>query len=323
MANPSLRGFCTPFTPLLSSLSRIAIKGGLKDSLGVNMASYYATTEHKGVKLFLKIYSGKYARILNGRTSIVWEVANRITRLAAPDARNLSSLVKGLIEHGVAAPLASCHAILLSNGVIQDKVFVLVYPHVEGLDIYEIADRFGGMIPLDEARRIYCELVKSATLIESAGVVHGDLNPTNVKYVGLGAGDNLRAVILDFDGSIPKRLIRERGMRPAFYFNIDDSDIVFKVAGDLLAPNNAVYMDYAHLVYDGLEVLSRTEAADVVEKADFTKPVRGGEARALADALGERYVEHLNRVIEANFNGLGISPVRRLLNDLRGDGVCK
>lgn len=315
----SLAGFCNPLHPAMASLAKLSLDDGLEPSLS-DMAGYRAVIDHDGVKFFTKVYVGRYAGILHKRIALLSEAISRVVRLAATGARSVEELTNQLLNRGVAVTVSICHTRVTDGGVIEDRSLTLIYPYVEGSSLYDLASADGGKMPLSKAKEAYCAFVEAASLVESAGVIHGDLNPGNVLYRSLGG--HLRAVVIDFDGAITKVKIK-MGLGPAFVFNIDEGNVVLKPAEDLYALDNIKYIDYAQLVYDGLEFLLRSEVADVVEKTDFTRPVEKDSARALADALGGRFVEHVNRVINADFRGLDPAPIRRLLEDLKGDGVCR
>ena len=316
-----LKGYCNTSHTAFSGMNSLEVRSGLEERRS-GLARYGGTVDwDRGrVRLYVKVYTGDSdaAMLLRSQVGEVVEAARSLFGIVASDASDAAEAAEKALSNGVSPPVAVCHSTLYTGGSMDPWSVAVVAPYVDGVSFYSLARRAGGKLSIADVRRLYCSFLEAATKIESAEVIHGDLNPGNIFYVESGGG--YRAVIVDFDGAVRKSSVRKRGARPLFVFDLDQGNVALTPGADLLDASNILYLDYAESVYVGLEFLLRSEGREVVERASFAGPL--DEGHELSRLLGRSYVRHLNRVIEGDFNGLGGMPIARLKRDLEGEGVC-
>lgn len=319
MSQMRLSGYCKTAYPAFSEMETLEIDGELKERKS-GLARYVGELDWNGVRLYVKVYTGdsKAALTLRRHDTAVLGAARAIYRIASPSSEEPASVIERALSNGVAPPVAICHSTLYLDGSRDPWSVVVVAPYVDGVRVYNLAKRAGGRLSISEVKKLYCSFIEAASLIESAQVIHGDLNPGNIIYMD--HDGNYKAVIVDFDGAITKESIRKNNIKPFFVFNLDQSNVALTPGVDPLDDGNIFYIDYIESIYVGLEFLLRSERSDVVEQTDFSKPIDVGHE--LSELLGRRYVEHVNRVIKGDFSDLGGSPIARIRDDMNGDGVC-
>ena len=278
------------------------------------VSSEIAVSKLNGVKILLKFVRGSSARELRGLGRRVSEVSRRleviITRISRlPGIASLEDKVKAAARLGVAPPIGECHS---------PDSYCLVYPYVEG-SIVEMAPS-QPTLDVGGARELFCRILGVSKLIEDAGVLHGDIHPHNIILSSEGP------VITDFDGSVP---FDDSGGRksfpmggPAFVFDIESAGPVAyrpRVDRDLYYD----YIDYFSVIFVGLILAASTGEGFQVIRSKCCPKVEGEVKEKLVSIMGSAFTRHLTSTIEGSPEAPPNRPLAKLLDDMRGEGVCQ
>ena len=301
--------YCSPVTQLPPKV--VSFEGVDLQEASALTSRWHGVLEHGGARLYLKVYEGGAMEDLEASINAVVEANRLVARRFSGVAPDLERLSRRLIECGVAPVLLVCRGAVEGAGEViglaapyvdsSESLLSLAMPHVAGS---------GGGLEESEVRRLFCGLLKVVATLQSLGVVHGDIKPSNVLLA------DGRPVLVDFDGAVPA----EYG-RPVFQFNPGDADLA-EFDGVSPDASNPYALDWLGVLYTGA-FLAHASRPAVEARAGASRPTVDDPSvrRAFESVLGSAFVEDL----EALLGGSGPPaprPVVRLLERLRGEGVC-
>lgn len=317
----------TFFSPICMFIARDEVVElgdvSVEEKLG-SMANAVGLVEVEGAKLLVKVYSvygvGKelWSRLYNHK-----EAWRRALSLARGPPVNVRATVGYLLGGGVASIVLYCKGVLNSdNGSVSEGVALLA-PYAEGykdlvaLAYDSVAGRSDGLEP-NAVKSIYCSLLKVAARLQELGVVHGDINPSNV----LVKEGEWRALLTDFDGSVTSD-----GYPPLFRFNPEGGDLTIfdNLSYDLDKPPSPMLLDWLGVIYTGIYLgyaaKPAVEARRASGSADFLSDTE--LRRVFAQLLGETFLSHVEAALKGvDPPGGWSAPVKVLYDAVRREGVC-
>ncbi len=318
------RGDQPAYVTLSKELSKLSPVGGGQ------ISSMNGVIKYNKLKLYIKLYQFNMIKI-SAVLKRNWQgmLTQSLIRLYARTCPVGALLHKCLLERSITPPVLICNCSTNSS-----KAFLVGLPFVKG---ETLRDRFArtvqegkGWISEKESLRIFCEILRAVYYINSAGLVHGDLNHGNIILKSTGG-----ATIIDTDAIISANTAMNKGLMFA-PFGLEDEYTFIGVIRDRFASVGKEHLfrkwiDYFMLIFNSIIIaVISSKSQKIVEEVEDTccweEFLNTQAARVVDSVLGRTVVrDHLASIIRDPISHIkSENKLKKLYNIyFKSRGKCK